>query len=816
VANGNAPVPLAPGLSSPESGLPKGHEWNRLDRRLLKWARIAVPLLLLTALWPRLSQSAANAAGLDLAIVIDQSGSMSGADGARAANDPTGKRVEFLHRLASKLADEARKGYTTRLSVVEFGARDASDPEKRPQVTLDGFTVFPIGPGRDRSRVEQEWDAALRQIQAVSRGDTDHPRALALAEEQLRNFANNPPAAPLGGKTGERLRAAILITDGKPYVERFSEAALLTEIRTVAAKLRQGAASARFGVVGLGDDSDNRYWYTACGGGCGRFWKNLASRARDGIGMAYLAKTDRDLIGLLDRVFNDLIGREGVCGEDPQTVPPYLSGMQVQVEFYRPGLPLSTLDIRDPLGQRAAPGPGDLPTAKGVTFRVSHPAPGLWRLASHSQDDYRVCLDYELEQAHLITPASPAALNKAVTIRYRLEGRGANGEFQEQDGFPLRFTLAIQGPNGIRSTLDMVPDSSKPGEIVATTPYLFQEPGEYRLHLRGDYFGIGSAGNPFAVYQSQEPDGDSVRVDTGAPIRVRVETPAPGATVPLFFGQGTLAVRLSFVNEQDGSLVPPGEALKPGEPLNVQWLSEHELTENPSASAETPRFIATQQAGDKLAAELPIRLGVAAWNYIFRPGALRLYIQPTDFKKGMNALGVEDGDAWRSAPYPFRESRWTLCLGLLLVFMALAWSAWRVWRSDGARRIRLQDRALKFNPRLLLQFQDRPEFNQEWKILSGPLTRPMPAKTPLPDGTDWNIEDFLITRRFARGAVCVMVRYRPRPDAESDRRPPIENVELESSSDELLRSGARRLVKGLREEAYFVLQVGKDREGAWQ
>jgi len=761
--------------------------------------RVVLLLLALFAPWP--SAIAGQAAGLDIIIAIDQSGSMSKADGALVANDPDGKRVYFLRHLLPVLKEEARNAYTTRMSVVEFGARNDRNPFKRPQVTLSAKTVLPAAPGRDWTLAGQEWKAEFVKIKPVSRGNTDHPRALELVAEELRRFADNPPPVPTGGKEGPRQPVVLLVTDGKPYVDKATpESSLLDESAAVAKRFTQEVKNVRFGVVGLGD-LESRYWYSNClwqgRPGCGKFWQDLATPDKNGAGLAFLATSDKELIDKLYETFGELVGRPVGCGQDQQTIPAYLRGLHVQVDFERPGLPLSALDIRDSQSRPVLPTAAERPDSDGVAFGVPHPQPGLWQLRK-SDSPYRVCLDYELEQARLVEPASPAAQGKAAPIRYRLSGRGPGGVFEPLPEFPLRFSVAIQPPSGGVSNVDLRPDDKHPGDIVSTADYLFEETGEYRLNLSGEIAAVGLPQGHAAVYASAEPGGDKIQVERGTPVQIRVETPKPGEVVALRLGRATLPVSLSFTNAQEGTALRPGSVLKPGTALAVQWLPENQ------GRAEAVPFNPTTLDGNRLRADLA--MNPPGWlGYLFSKGRFRVYLQPVDFAQGMVPQGVEGGEDWRSAVYEFEESRWIVWPGLAGMVVLLGLLAWggRRWLDNG--RIRRQHRVETLKPVLQLQFPTDGNLNRPWDVSPSRLTRPPQAKVMLPDQTEWLIEDFSIRRRFVPGMVRIEVRYRPRPQPDG-KRSRLEKIELETACNGAERSGSTRNVKGLESfQANFVL-----------
>jgi Mg-chelatase subunit ChlD len=180
-------------------------------------------LLLVFYTWPfftTYAQVAIQAAGADIMAVIDQSGSMSGQGAATVANDRHGRRISFFQSFTPKLIDSARRGMTNRLSVIEFGGRNARDPHDRPQITLSKLVILPFGPNvpnRSEDDVRGDIEAGLIKVQPANRGDTDHAEALRLAAQEITRLSTNPPQIPVAGEDGDRKRIVLLITDGRSY-----------------------------------------------------------------------------------------------------------------------------------------------------------------------------------------------------------------------------------------------------------------------------------------------------------------------------------------------------------------------------------------------------------------------------------------------------------------------------------------------------------------------------------------------------------------------------------------------------------------------
>ena len=736
--------------------------------------------------------AAIQAAGADIVTVIDQSGSMSGKGAATVANDRHGKRISFFKSFTPKLIDSARRGMTNRLSVIEFGGRNARDPHDRPQITLSGLLILPFGPNvpnRSEDDVRRDIEVGLMKVQPQNRGDTDHAEALRLTAQEMARLSANPPQVPVGGERGDRKRIVLLITDGKSYAAGVSASKMLQETEQHVKSFPTGTV---FMVLGLNDASEH-YWNEDS-----PRWRRLASKDSTGDGLAFLARREEDVIpNLLELLSTVVLPSPLITEDDFHTVPPYLRAMHLVVDFDQPGLPITEVNILDPQGQRALPATGVYQWSNGLEFRIAHPQPGRWQLRT-SNARYRVSIDYELEQAKLIAPQSPVSQQASSLIRYQLSGRGPGGLFQEEPDFPpLQFTVTVASPSGKKDTLSMKPDRDNPGQVISDTPFQATETGEYRLRFRGEIQVAGSQSSYTMLYSSEDAQGDSLLVNQSTPLRLRIDTPAPGQRVELLGGQATLRFRAQFIDSRDGRPLSLDQVLTTEDNWSVSYL----IPGLPEGKGVT-----LKQKEQALEAELPLDLSLRLWRYLLNEGELwfRFHAPLDPFPNTLYYQGVEGGTEWESVPYRFKESP------LTLIFLAAGLAAvpvllFLLWWFFGRRwLIARQDRLDKRRPRLLYKVPDEPDFNKEWELTGQRVIRPTPRRVEIGGGETWEIKDFVVHRLSSPGGrVGVKLTYRPRPE-----KTPKETVNLRASDDDG-RGYASGRINGLDTEAYFVLLRGK-------
>lgn len=150
--------------------------------------------------------AAEDCAGVDLLLIIDQSGSMSGV-GDVPGNDPQARRIEAAHQVIEQLGANRIQfcpSAVHRLAVIGFG--DGDTLEQKTRVELE-FTEFGFDP-KDKLGWERIRAALKAKIEARRMGYTDFASAFTRAKALFG------PLGPVAGDTKVRKQAIILLTDG--------------------------------------------------------------------------------------------------------------------------------------------------------------------------------------------------------------------------------------------------------------------------------------------------------------------------------------------------------------------------------------------------------------------------------------------------------------------------------------------------------------------------------------------------------------------------------------------------------------------------
>lgn len=350
--------------------------------------------------------------GLDLAVLVDSSGSM-----ARHR----GNEVLLLRMTADLLARNAEATRVEhRMAVVRFGSSASVD--------------VPFTPARSiRPR--------LNAMQYQDRGETNVLAAFAEAEKLFRSL----PAS------SERRRAIVLLTDGVPYVRG-------VDMPSYRANLRRFAA-AHFAEAGVTIDVlliDSRYDV---------MWRQLAR-------VEPVGGTSDQLLASAHGVVARLAGTQTAESAraknnraiDTLTVPPYLDvivfdilrlSAGVTVEIFPPG---SAAPIRPGAGGIESIPLGDVLT----TMVVPRPKPGEWVIRkSHQDARVRILSQQFFPRGLLLRPAPTDSLRQCdrVPIAYRvLDGSGR--PFEELPDYGLALDLTVAMPGGGSTAIAMERDPS--------------------------------------------------------------------------------------------------------------------------------------------------------------------------------------------------------------------------------------------------------------------------------------------------------------------------------------------------------------------
>lgn len=502
---------------------------------------LAAPLMAQTP-----AASARTGPGIDLIFVIDHSGSMwRHPKYPSGPNDRDGHRVGAVRETIERLAQDAEAGRDAHtISVIDYNSR--------VYTVLDGVELSRVGgqPGAAINRARSE-AARVADRRELAHPFTDTAAAFRAALDTARK---------LGAASPRRQRLAILITDGRPYVDGAGNYA--TMLHQQRDSLRRSIADlAGLGfeswIVGI-NDADN-YWSDArYGQPDGEFWAQATgNRAR----LALHAFPD--IAKLVGDILDGKLGVRGtLVAGDTVEVPPFRRRAVFTVTADRPGAPL---DVTDPRGRLWAANPQPDRTASRII--VPDPVPGTYRIARQTGFSYVIRLELDPPGVERVEPAGLAPLLVLSRLVLRLTGDGG-GPLPVTPADVASVHLTATGPSGTPQVLPatVLPD----GRIAAD--WTASEPGVHALALNMTMHRGGVAADLFDGAGSPPL---SVEVSSKRPVFLTLDAPHPVETTSLLWPPP--AVRTVFgLAGADGRAITAAEAgiVDPGTFLKMQRVDE--------------------------------------------------------------------------------------------------------------------------------------------------------------------------------------------------------------------------------------------------
>jgi hypothetical protein len=560
---------------------------RRTHSRIVVAACLALSLGAAAALPVR--PGAAGLTGLDVVILIDQSGSMWGHPRWHPVpNDRFGHRIGAAKEVVERLlADVWGTAVVHRIAVIDFGDRAEvawSDQELR---------YDPRDPEALGRRVKVLLAERVRSQPWIN---TNTPMAMALARQELAKMSTREPRAG-------RRRIVLLLTDGRPDVPGVSLAVLRSRLTSEAGAL--AAAGAELWVIGI-DDGD-RYWLE----GDGEFWEGLA-----GPGRARLAETAATTLPpIVGDVVDSWLGLSGcpAVGGDHYDAPPYLGRLTFRVSFLRPR---GQVRIFDPAGFELPLVAGGSASDPGTYAHFSRedPPPGNYRI--EQEGGTRICAEEAAPRVERLAPAGEVDAGAPTRVDFAV--KTAAGQ-----------PLTLLAPWPIRVRVRVVSPREAPYELETTNPRpgIFEAiwkpsgPGSHQLELRGlvrradgserDVFAGGPAAYPRTVQVSRREPYDLRLAAPRSVARDLVLRLAPwvrSATVSLALHDS----RGRSVPRLDGVVRAP-----------ATWLALQQV--DPSGVAVGPPHPAVPDAAGAFTATLPVAPDVWAALGLRRLG--RIYLQ---------------------------------------------------------------------------------------------------------------------------------------------------------------------------------------------
>lgn len=434
--------------------------------------------------------------GLDLVILVDQSGSMGGINYGSsdhpAVNDSNELRFAATQFIMDWLGSASLTygldlDHDFRVALIDFGDTVESrlDP---PIVTID-------------PRSDQEWGPKLSELQRQASAESFGYRNLGntnhlLAFQKARQIFDTMDAE---GVSGNRLRAIIMLTDGIPYVLETpassstetpaSDGSTPTPAPPKPIALDRYMADLlpyvhdnfpypeyRIFIVGM-NDSDRDQW-----GPVVRYWNQVTNNN------AELVEENEQAGSTLQKFLEELrrtigMGRGGFPAEcGPYMVPPYLQMIRFNVHKAsaqdRIGLRVNNTDIDLQDTSKA--------TVRGAasvieTIEIPNPEPGFWDIVCppSARLDPEIYSEEVQMVAQLLSPTGRQLQFVPAPIQLKLSGYGGSLLPRYADPkYRLDVEARITQPSG-----ETVISLALNDQGIYTAPFTPSEPGAYRINI---------------------------------------------------------------------------------------------------------------------------------------------------------------------------------------------------------------------------------------------------------------------------------------------------------------------------------------------
>lgn len=705
------------------------------------WKRFLLLCLLLCAPVPLVAQPGGYT-GIDLVVLIDQSGSMWGyRPDHPELNDKYGHRAGIAQEIVVRLlGDVWRSPLVHRFSVIDFG--DETEVVWSNQV----LRYDPKDPGALDRHVRSQLSARIRPRTGDGWVNTNTPAAVEQGLQELAKMAAGDP------RTGRR-KIVLVITDGRANRPPADLRTMRDRVAYQAGRLKD--AGAELWAVGL-NDSDY-YWLD----GDGAFWESLTGPRRARIA----DRASTTLPSVVGKMVDEWLGRRPPDHEvkDHYLCPPYMSRLSFRVTS---SIPHGSVRILDPAGvaiPRTAGGPGSDPGTFAL-FSVNDPKPGRYRIEKSADRSYVVTPEEVPAGIERLLPAGAADLGAETRIVFRAT-TAAGRPLAPLSKWPIRASVRITPPSG--PAVDLPAESTGEGRFEAV--WKPGSAGVYRAELRGLVrLEDGSERDVFQTGPHAYPR--DLTVSNRRPFDLELESPRVESGLRLVPWADSASVELSLRDAEGRQVEDLSGPVREPE----TWLSLVAVDASGVPLAE-PVPLVPDSAGT-FTARVPVAPDWTDAEGLFRLGSLHLRVAArSDRMKGDAYLksvrlpdGLEErrvgGDPLSVGPVDLLLPRWLVALVVVPLLVIAGWLGWLVAhrflsdmvisRQDAARGRRVQ-----------LQIYDHLEGPEgSWAMtlpVGGARSFKLDEKVTLPVGDQRLVADrFRVTRLSSPRKPRARIEYR--------------------------------------------------------
>lgn len=420
--------------------------------------------------------------GIDLIILLDQSGSMSTfAEGVPPA-DPDNRRVDAARYLMQYLAFD----------------NNLINPQRVNRVAVIGFgTRADLTVGLTRLDSQENLERAQSQVRGTNLGWTSFISAFRMVREVF------PPPTDVELEDGRRQRIIVLITDGGPFDPReWTYEQYFSEIEEFYLN-ELGWENYPLYVVGI--DDTNVYW-----GDTGAQWNRIASPNPLEEQRAFRV---RDVNELNTKIIDFLCPFLGQTGVDRDCrirelgyhfVEPYAYRATFSFFKYRDDAEIALIRPDESTAVSTSPKDPDLieylggPDTREELYVFDNPIAGCWKAEQTGEGRVDVHTEVVFQNFLQLTSVSgPHSQLMPLSLVFQVTDAN-NMPVREDPKYPIRFEAVLVSPDNNEQDIEIQSQPANDGEFYSTNDLQTPVPGNYEVSIAG-YFDIDPNLDPTMV-----------------------------------------------------------------------------------------------------------------------------------------------------------------------------------------------------------------------------------------------------------------------------------------------------------------------------
>lgn len=603
--------------------------------------------------------------GLDVIILIDQSGSMYGVGSRGTGNDKHNHRIGQAKNIVYRLAEHVEgTSLVHRVSVIEFGSK--ADVVFPSQLRL---SFDPGDPGR---ALRETKTVVERYLMPKNLGDTNTPEAVALGKQELEKMEASEALV-------DRRRVMLILTDGRPDLPGVKTLDVLrSEVNTQIDALKSKGVG--IWVIGLNDAQN--YWNE----GDGEFWEKAT-----GPGRARLAETSSTSISaLVQEIVNEWLGVKGLSIGKEYECPPYLRRIIFNINF---GMPRAPIGVTGPKGNAIPLSSGGVSSTPGTfaRFIVDDPEPGIYTINQDPSRSYTNFVEPFSPNIKRLTPG--AKTSRETEARIVFQATSSSGEPLEiLPDWPIKASLLVTSPSGATQEIP----ATFEGEGKFQAKWKPSDQGLHRVRLKGIV--VLKSGAPFDVFGSDAHSyDDRLEVDNSRPYWLQMTSPDPAGLRVMPWSRST-AVEFSLLDSKKEKVSNLESIVK--DPAS--WLSL-QVVDKSGVPLTTPVALIPNSSGS-FVASVPVQLNWKNGEGWWMAGGmnLRVIAQPNRIasESFLDSIALPEefedkrvsGDPLTVGPIDVNYSRLIFIPVLLVLIGVPLFLGWRllpnglIWWADSRRR----------------------------------------------------------------------------------------------------------------------------------